>query len=423
MDRVFEVTHRYRLDRMLLQRGLASTYAAHDELLEDDVLVEHVPDIDDDDEARRDYVAQYRAVAVRVMRLRHPNVIPIRDFGIDTSGHFLVKQYDPGHALDAHDHQPSPERGRELGAGILRGLAALHHANIVHRDVKRSAIYVVDGPPETAQVDHFHLCVAAELAYLDSQLVGTPVYLAPELLADDGARPYSKASDVYAAGLVCIELATGRSVFDLMSEDSDSPRSLPELLHHVHLQGGHITAEQIRAVINGPIAEVLICATRTDPRDRFPDAKAFYESYALNAPMRIARDDDPASPDALSNLLTRLPDSDLRGELVRAFRIMNIDPRMAVTKCRQVAEVIAQGSYQRHVADPRSKPLVNLVDELHRAGRVPPDVFTHFYNVRKLGNLGVHGITPVTVDGVLHAIAATVRIVTWHLLEDTARSS
>lgn len=413
----FLVTHRYRLGELVLSRGIARTYRAVDEILEDEVMVEHVPPVGvpGDDEARLDYVAEYRAVAVKVMRLRHPNVIPIRDFGFDDEGgHFIVKQYDRGHSLDVH--RPSLTGGDrvELAKGILRGLAALHHANLIHRDVKPYGIYVRDDETPTAQVDHFHLTVSAELAYLDSQLCGTLLYLAPEIASATGARVYTKGVDVYAAGLVCLELLSERSVLAHM-QDAGFDGGHDALLDWITDHGGHVSAAAIRAAIAGPLAELVVCATQPDPRDRFPDAKAFYESLALNAPIRIARHDDPASPDALSNLLARLPDSELCGALVAAFRIMNVDARMAVAKCRQITEVVAQQRYRQHLGEPRSKPLVNLVDELQQAGGIPLDLASHFVLVRREGNRSVHGDTPVTVDGVLQVIAATIRIVTWHL--------
>ena len=122
------------------------------------------------------------------------------------------------------------------------------------------------------------------------------------------------------------------------------------------------------------------------------------------------------SPSAISNLLDHLPDSDLCGALVTAFRIMDMDTRMAVAKCRQIVELTIQAIYRERVGPPGSKPLVNMVDELHRAGVIPPDVFTHLYNVRKQGNLSVHGDRLFTVETVLLVLGATVRIVTWSVL-------
>jgi serine/threonine protein kinase len=187
-DREAKVTHVYTLKRMLFSRGIAHTYLAHDEHLEDEVLIERVERPFDPEEG--DWLRQYRTVAVKVMRLRHPNHIAVRDFWTDyRTEFFLVKQYDAGAPLDV---LLSPERASELSPArraaickdLLRGLAALHAQGVLHRDVKPYGVYVSQGPDGRAQLDHFHLAVSAADVYLDDQLCGTPVYMAPELLRD-----------------------------------------------------------------------------------------------------------------------------------------------------------------------------------------------------------------------------------------------
>src|SRR5262249_41353484 len=110
---------------MLFTRGMAKSYLAHDEQLDDEVVVEHVQRPLGED---TDWLRQYRSVAVKIMRLRHPNLIAIRDFSTDyTNEFFLVKQYDPGITLDA---LLNPERidgfsaDRRVGVcrDLLRGL-------------------------------------------------------------------------------------------------------------------------------------------------------------------------------------------------------------------------------------------------------------------------------------------------------------
>jgi serine/threonine protein kinase len=426
MDERLSVSHTYAVRKELFRRGLAASYLAYDEQLQDEVVIEHVSllargkSAEDDD-----WLRQYRSIAVKVMRLRHPNHVAIRDFWTDfRTAFFLVKQYDAGGTLDVllqpHNAPGLTEPTRiGLCKDLLRGLAVLHARNVIHRDIKPYGIYVTQGRDPIAQIDHYHVAVSADDVYLDDQLCGTPVYLAPELVEGEPRR-YSRQSDVYAAGLVCLEILSGRGIQGLLREEGVGlTRGPMGLLAEIRSRGGHVREKTIRELLAGPQAEAVCCATRPDPRDRFADAQCFYDSFALNAPLRIARHTDPSSPDNLSTHLDRLPDSDYRTELLSAYRIASIDARMALGKCRQIAEAVARETYTRHVGDPKSKPMVNLVEELADRHVLPPDVFTHFYNVRRQGNAALHGSASGQAglgdEAVRTTIGATVQIVGWHL--------
>ncbi len=422
MKQSVEVLHTYTIEEPLYSRGMARGYRARDEQLEDLAVLEAVPTLEDTPE-RRDFLVQYRSIAVKIMRLRHPNIVAIRDFVVHPEQFFTVKQYDPGLTLDA---LLSPRRGENLNPqvraflckDILRGLAALHQNNIIHRDVKAYGVYVKDQPEPFAQLDHFHAAVSAEAEYIDSNLCGTPLYMAPEIISP----PYlfTKQSDVYAAGLLLVEVLSGRSVQEMMKLDGFEGNGPLALLSYVESSGGHVSDSRIHASVPAEFADLLICATKRDRSERFVDCQAFYESFALNAPFRLSSHDDPTGPDALGVYLERLPDADERRHLLTAQRIASIDARMAVAKCRQIVEVIAQRLYSRSLGTPGGKPLVNLVHELREARVIPMDVFTHYYNVRKQGNLALHGDEEAAAfrpEVVRTVLGAAVRIATWYLLE------
>jgi len=198
------------------------------------------------------------------------------------------------------------------------------------------------------------------------------------------------------------------------------------LLSYVVSRGGHVSEGRIRESVPSEYADLLACATKTNRAERFVDCQAFYESFALNAPLRLSAHDDPTGPETLDVYLERLPDAEERRQLLTAQRIATIDPCMSVAKCRQIVEAIAQRVYSRSVGAPGNKPLVNLVHELRESHVIPMDIFTHYYNVRKQGNLALHGgdeeaaaLRPEVVRTVL---GAAVRIATWYLLEYQSRS-
>jgi serine/threonine-protein kinase len=287
MQRPLEVLHTYTIEEQLYSRGIAQGYRARDEQLEDLVILEVVPTLEDTPE-RREFLRRYRSIAVKIMRLRHPNIVAIRDFVVHPDKFFfVVKQYDSGLTLDALLFGPDgpslePQVRASLCKDILRGLAALHQSNIIHRDVKAYGIYVKDQPEYVAQLDYFPAAVPAEAEYFDSDLCGTLVYMAPELSAPPCL--FTKQSDVYAAGLLLVEVLSGRSVQDLMRLDGFEAGERADFFSYVLSRGGHVSESRIRASVPSEFADLLVRATKPNRADRFADCQAFYESFALNVP-------------------------------------------------------------------------------------------------------------------------------------------
>jgi serine/threonine protein kinase len=125
------------------------------------------------------------------------------------------------------------------------------------------------------------LAVSAEAQYLDNSLCGTPVYMAPEILAPP--HLFTKQSDVYAVGLLLVEVLSRRTVHDVMRLDGFAGGGLPNLLSYICSRGGHVSEARIfRASVPSEFADLLVRATKANRADRFADCKAFYESVALN---------------------------------------------------------------------------------------------------------------------------------------------
>ena len=94
---------------------------------------------------------------------------------------------------------------------IAIALTAIHDAGILHRDIKASNI-MLDGSGEQVSVcvmdfglAHAYLTDGQTMTAVD--VAGTPSYMAPELFR---GQPPSKATDVYAFGVVVHEMFTGR---------------------------------------------------------------------------------------------------------------------------------------------------------------------------------------------------------------------
>jgi eukaryotic-like serine/threonine-protein kinase len=156
--------------------------------------------------------------ALSAREVVHPNLCPIYDLGHwnrpDGDLTYLTMKLLPGESLAARISRIGSISGeealcllRQVGAGI----AAAHDAGILHRDIKTANIIVRgSGAEANAWVTDFGLARAAQSEETTITLhgvAGTPGFMAPELF--HGTAP-TKASDVYALGIVAFQTLTGR---------------------------------------------------------------------------------------------------------------------------------------------------------------------------------------------------------------------
>lgn len=147
----------------------------------------------------------------------HPNVVTMHDLVVEGSTLAIVMDLVQGTDLRAvlrERHTLPPGEVARLGAGIASGLAAVHRAGLVHRDVKPENV-LLDSTvsPPTPKVTDFGIARIADAsaATRSSMMVGTPNYMAPEVA--EGVTP-TPAVDVYGLGVILYELCCGITPFE-----------------------------------------------------------------------------------------------------------------------------------------------------------------------------------------------------------------
>lgn len=196
--------------------GMGVVYRAHDEQLDRDVAIKVLPPGSLGDESAR---KRFRKEAWSLARLNHPNIATVHEFGSQDGNDFLVTEYIPGVTLDAklaRGPLPPAEVVR-LGVQLAAGLAAAHEQGLVHRDLKPGNLRLT--PDGRLKILDFGLAQftthANDLGMTatmtqSQETSGTLPYMSPEQLSGEGA---DARSDIWAAGTVLYEMATGRRPF------------------------------------------------------------------------------------------------------------------------------------------------------------------------------------------------------------------
>ncbi len=205
----------YRVLERIGAGGMGIVYRAHDERLDRDVALKVLPlGSLADDEARR----RFKNEALALSKLNHPNIATIHDFDTQAGVDILVMEFIPGRSLDRliTDGGLSEEEVRGLGAQLADGLVALHRHGLVHRDLKPGNLRLTD----EGRLKILDFGLARLLQPVSTQatatstgvaeIAGTLPYMAPEQIRGEAV---DARTDVYAAGAVLYELATGRALF------------------------------------------------------------------------------------------------------------------------------------------------------------------------------------------------------------------
>jgi serine/threonine-protein kinase len=213
------------------------------------------PELALDPERRARFLREARVA--REVQGRH--LVPVLETGEADGLPFLALPLYPRSLAAVLAAGPlGPERVAAVVADVAAALDALRAGGLVHRDVKPSNI-LLDAEGR-AQLADFGLATARDWTRLtrDGALVGTPHYVAPELVAGADATP---ASDLYSLGCVAYHCLVGRPPF--------GGRSLLEVGF------AHLAEEPPPTGLPAPLEEACLAALAKEPADRPTTATAY----------------------------------------------------------------------------------------------------------------------------------------------------
>lgn len=214
----------YEVKEVLGKGAMGEVFLGVHETLERPVALKRkLPEVDSgaisDKEAEERFLREAKVLA----RLKHHNIVAIHDFFTHRESMYMVLEYVDGFNLaEMIKFGPLPPDIVAIVAHrVAEALEYAHFHRVIHRDIKASNVMV----SKEGDVKLMDFGIARdekknELLTQTGVVVGTPMYLAPELLAGDVA---DERTDIYAVGVLLYQCLSGRRLFEGASGDAIFP--------------------------------------------------------------------------------------------------------------------------------------------------------------------------------------------------------
>ena len=215
------------------------------------------------------FKARFRREA-RVLRdFKHPNIVPVLDYGEANGLVYLVMPFMQVGTLQ--DRMRTGELKVQEAATIVSQIASAlqyaHDAGVVHRDVKPSNILIDETGNAWLSDFGFAHITDSSLSLTGSALIGTPAYISPEQI--NGGK-ITHLSDQYSLGVLLYHLSTGRLPYD-----ADTPIAIA-------IKQATEPLPRPRAVnpnLPDAVEAILIKALAKEPNQRFNSVAEFNDAF------------------------------------------------------------------------------------------------------------------------------------------------
>jgi tRNA A-37 threonylcarbamoyl transferase component Bud32 len=261
---VVEMWGRYELREMIGEGSFGAVYRAWDPQLESELAIKILHQKTTDVRLKANLLAEGRALA----RIRHPNVV--RVLGIEANGDRmgLCMDFVRGQTLDEVlrvQGKMSAVEAVLVGQDVCAALAAVHRAHFVHRDVKAKNVIREHG----GRFVLMDFGAGRDERTAAGDLIGTPIYMAPEVLEGSPASP---RSDVYSAGVLLFYLVSGEYPVQGRSFDD---------LQKAHREGNRRFLTEVRTDLPASFVRAVERALSPNPSERYQTAAALLDDLRV----------------------------------------------------------------------------------------------------------------------------------------------
>jgi len=269
---------KYRIERVLGRGGMGVVVAARHMQLDEQVALKFLlPEA----LANQDAVRRFEREARAAVKIKSEHVARVTDVGTLESGSpFMVMEYLSGNDLGDYLLQKGPLGVEEAVESVLQACEAIaeaHSMGIIHRDLKPANLFRIvraDGTPSIKVLDFGISKVQGDHAMTHtSSMMGSPQYMSPEQMT--AAKTVDARADIWAMGVILLELLTGKTPFD--------GDTIPELCVAI-LHSEPPPLSRFRPELPIDLGLVIDRALQKSRDDRFPNVAEFATALAPFGP-------------------------------------------------------------------------------------------------------------------------------------------
>ncbi len=239
--------------------------------------------------ARGESLQRFQREARVALKLSHPHIVEVRDFGVDKGSAWIAMELLEGETLESRlgRERLSTDDVVRVIEQVASAVDHAHAAGVVHRDMKPDNVFLLRGDGVRVKVLDFGFAKLLNslegdgLQTASNALLGTPLYMSPEQIRSSAT--VDPRSDLWSLAVVAYELLTGSAPF-----------------------GARSTADLLVEILTGPIiAPTQRCATLPAAVDRWAkralerDVERRYSS-AVELARALRASMDPAAARALA---------------------------------------------------------------------------------------------------------------------------
>jgi serine/threonine protein kinase len=258
---------RYRIESILGQGGMSAVYKAYDPNLKRAVAVKMIHAHLADDPK---FVVRFTEEAAAVAQLRHPNIVQVYDFNHEDDLYYMVQEFVEGETLQEHLRHLN-KSGRRMplseAIGIILNICDAagyaHQRGLIHRDIKPANI-MINPQGQAILMDFGIVKIAGGEKHTETgAVVGTALYLPPELVVGETPDP---RSDEYSLAITLFEAVSGRPPFE-----ADSAMTLMMM----HLNDPVPDLRQLRTDVPAALVDIIVRALSKKREQRYASMAEF----------------------------------------------------------------------------------------------------------------------------------------------------